>query len=183
MKIVCYHATDKQCAIRIMQKGFTMKANIEHWLGNGIYFFQDKCLAEWWTTRPSKKFGTKIKSSAIVKTAIDIPDNLVLDLRNLNVYNQAIENLKLYFMNMFINNSSKKVVNINWKQFQCAFFNHYKDVMGKKMIIGCFSSKEQPYKTNTEKCNVLDFSDLRYIETQICLHVDSQNFITGKELI
>ena len=183
MKITGYHATDKTCAADIIQNRFILKANCTHWLGNGIYFFNDKCLADWWTTNPTNKYGVEIKSPAIVKVTIDIPREKVLDLRNLDEYTETIKDLKAYFQKTFnINISCFSPQNINWNLLQCAFFNYYKDRKNKKIIIGSFNSEEQPYKTEN-KINLLDYTRLQYVETQMCLQEDAQNFIICKEII
>lgn len=183
MKITCYHATDRACAVDIIQNRFLIKANMEHWLGDGIYFFTDKCLADWWLKNPSGKYGVKITNPVIVKTTIDIPKEQVLDLRNLDEYTETINDLKKYFGRMFaVNVSDLSRVPINWKQLQCAFFNYYKEYKHKTLIIGSFDSEEQPYR-NGNNGNVLDFSDLQYVETQVCLQESAQNYINSKEIL
>ena len=67
LKLKLYHGTDFDIAQKICAEGFMCKTNLEHWLGNGIYFYLDKPLAKWWTTNPSKKFGTVIKQPVVLE--------------------------------------------------------------------------------------------------------------------
>ena len=55
LKLQVYHGTEFEIAQKICKEEFICKKNLEHWLGNGIYFYLDKPLAKWWTTNPSKK--------------------------------------------------------------------------------------------------------------------------------
>ena len=55
-----YHGTDLKCAESIRTNGFVPRYSSEHWLGNGIYFFEDRALAEWWTTRMLPYMETQI---------------------------------------------------------------------------------------------------------------------------
>ena len=63
-----------------MRGGFRCKPNKEHWLGEGIYFYTDKSLAEWWTTNPTKNHGIEITVSAIIECLIEVPNDKVLNL-------------------------------------------------------------------------------------------------------
>ena len=85
-----YHGTDLENAKKICKNGFRWKQNDEHWLGNGVYFYLDRDLAEWWTTNPSKIFGTEIKVPCILSAEVSIKDERVLDLRNLQDYRECL---------------------------------------------------------------------------------------------
>ena len=76
-KIKVYHGTDKSVVDDIMRSGFRCKPNKEHWLGEGIYFFIDKSLAEWWTSNPSKKHGVNVTNPAIIECTIEAEDDKV----------------------------------------------------------------------------------------------------------
>ncbi|MBR3809179.1 MAG: hypothetical protein IKK46_02615, partial [Clostridia bacterium] len=61
------HGTDASVVNDILKNGFIYKPNDEHWLGDGIYFFLDENLAEWWTTNPTKKSGMHIQILSYIK--------------------------------------------------------------------------------------------------------------------
>ena len=72
--IYCYHGTDYTLGQIICGEEFSIKKNDEHWLGNGIYFYHDLSLAEWWTTQPTSKFGSFINNPAIITCEIEVDE-------------------------------------------------------------------------------------------------------------
>ena len=83
IKIEGYHGTDLECAQKIVNTEFSFNYSETHWLGNGSYFFIDESLAKWWTHNPSKRFGVKVNTGAILKCTILLKEGHYLDLRNL----------------------------------------------------------------------------------------------------
>ena len=77
MNILAYHGTDYNIAELIVSHGFTFNRNPKHWLGNGIYLYQDYSLAKWWTTNPTKKFGSNVKERAIVFCNVNLDENKI----------------------------------------------------------------------------------------------------------
>lgn len=181
MIITCYHATDRVCAKDILNNHFIMRANPKHWLGNGIYFFLDKKIAEWWATGPCKHFGVKMTDSVIVKVKMDIPDAYVLDLRNSEEYGNMSQALGKYYKSIF---KAKKGLSgcICWDVIQSAFFNNYRDEITKCVIIANFCSDQQPYTKNFDQ-TILKYINLRHVETQICIRDDMQKYIIHKEIL
>lgn len=179
MEYILYHATDKSCAKKIVNGNFVVKANYEHWLGNGIYFYFDKALAKWWATNPSKRFGIIICEPAILKIKINIPDEKVLDLRDFNNFTEMINELQKYFKNLIKENS---VIELNWDQVVCSFFNYYFAKKGIALIIGSFDAVNQPYNIGN-KDSIIGKTKLRFVETQICLLDNAQEYIVSKEII
>lgn len=171
-----YHATDLSCAKEILNGKFIVKANFEHWLGNGIYFYPHKDLADWWLTNPSKKYGVNIKTPTVLKVKIDIPDEKVLDLRKYSNFEKMIDELHKFYKNLIKNES---VPNLNWNQIVCSFFNYYFSAKGVSLIIGCFEADNQPYN----KTSILRETKLKFVETQFCLLENAQKYIISKEIV
>ena len=71
MKLILYHGTDYNVATLIESGEFKPQPNPCHWLGNGVYFYFDRALAEWWTTNPTEKYGCRISHPALVKTEFE----------------------------------------------------------------------------------------------------------------
>lgn len=96
MILVGYHGTDFSCGEQIVRSDFTYKKSKFHWLGNSVYFYLDFSLARWWTTNPSRVFGTKVSSPSIIKANINIDEcsDGILDLRKLSDYDMFTN---LYF--------------------------------------------------------------------------------------
>ena len=176
-----FHGTDQKYINEIIDKGFICKKNEEHWLGNGIYFYADISLAKWWTTNPSKKFGSKINDPAIIKCQIEAERKKVLDLRDLSDYIKFVEIYREEFLRMFysvhieINEDNKMRFA---KKIRCAYCDYIQKRLDLIMIIGNFDIPEQPYQPK-EYGELFNKFDIKYIETQICIY--NQDIIINKE--
>jgi hypothetical protein len=181
MRFRCYHGTDYENAEKILSTGFLCRRNKKHWLGNGVYFFLDCSLAEWWNSNPTNKFGVEVKTPAIIECTAEISDKEVLDLRKLNdytVFSQIYRQnfLPVYFKSDRITNNVHK---IGTDELRCSFCDYISKRHGIKAIIGTFNSSSQPY---LPVCG-FGFSELNmpYFETQVC--VFDQSIIKSKALV
>lgn len=176
MRLEAYHGTDRSCAEQILREGsFRVKPSEEHWLGGGAYFYLDDSLAQWWTTHPTKKFGTEIHRPAILKCTIET-EGPVLDLRKLDDYRWfageyafALDDLAEYAC----------VERGSFKKMRCAFCNYLHKQYQFDLIIGNFYLPEQPY-LQFERTPEFAQLQLSYIETQVC--VFNQKIIVNKRL-
>lgn len=179
MILEVYHGTDLENANRILSTDFIYKQSATHWLGNGVYFYIDLSLAKWWTSNPSKTYGVKVTTPAIVKVTIEIPDSVsFLDLRKLSDYKEFSniffdEYLPLLRLGTFSINST------NRRRIRCSFCDYLKAQYSLKAIIGNFSLPNQPYLTHYK--SLASQLQLYYIETQMCLFDTS--YIIKKELL
>lgn len=166
MNILAYHGTDYNIAKLIITQGFTFNKNPEHWLGNGIYLYQDYSLAKWWTTNPTKKFGNNVKERAIVTCNICLDENKIINLLKLDDYCQ--------FSNIFEENfypRYKEQHPINppsWTQLRCAYCDYLNLTYELDAIIGNFNKQDQPYLPPIHNNEFDDFL-LQYTEVQICV--------------
>ena len=179
MILEVYHGTDLSNAKRIVSTDFIYKHSETHWLGNGVYFYIDLSLAKWWTSNPSKVYGVKVTTPAIVKVVIEIPNDVgFLDLRKLSDYKEFSdiffnEYLPLLRLGAFSINSA------NRRRIRCSFCDYLKAQYSLKAIIGNFSLPNQPYLTDYK--SLASQLELYYIETQLCLF--DTGYIIKKELI
>ena len=180
MKLELFHATDVKYVDSIISGNFIVSANLEHWLGNGIYFYTEEDLARWWGTNPTKKY-TQIKDPRIIKVNIDIPDHLVLDLRRFKNYKQMSEEFMRFYKNLF-NDDCTSISGVNGRQIQSDFFNYYFQKVNVKMIIGTFAAERQSY-IGAQYKTLLDEIGLKYTETQVCLLGSAQEYIKSKEML
>ena len=180
MKYILYHGTDYDSAKKIQNNSFLIRPNPYHWLGNGIYFYFDKPLAEWWTSNPTKKFGNIVKRPALVKVVIECEEKNVLDMRKFDTYVTVAEEFERFFTKIYIPYHKDT---ISEQQVKCLFFDWYflsnRDI---KIIIGDFYSNDQPYFSENQR-EFFKHSKLLYGETQVCLKKDCQNIIIEKEVI
>lgn len=185
LHIEAFHGTDKSFVPAILQNNFVCRKNDEHWLGNGIYFFADCSLAEWWTTNPTVNFGRRITEGAIIKCEIDVDPECILDLRNLEDYKQFVEIynkefLPVLYTGFFVDPGSNKVQFLNFKKVRCFYCDFLKNRYDVKMIIGNFYLPHQPYLP-TEYGELFLKFNITYIETQLCIF--DQSIISGKESV
>lgn len=166
MNILAYHGTDYKVAEKIAKEGFAFKKNKEHWLGNGIYLYQDHSLAKWWTTNPTNKFGSDIKERAIICCNICIDEKKTINLLNLEDYCQ--------FLNIFEEEFYPKyelhnpIIPSSWAQLRCAYCDYLHLAYELDAIIGNFNKQDQPYLP-IKKNNDFDNFLLQYTEVQICV--------------
>lgn len=167
--LVLYHATDASCVDSILKSGFICKNNPSHWLGNGIYFYLDRSLAEWWATNPTSKFGVTITDKRILKVNLSFDEKTVLDLRTLTGYEDCVCGLHTF----------DKVAELNLKtgipneieKYRCAFFDWGFSTVGYSCVIGSFSHDNKAYLKSLPKHDLEQLSDfnLPFVETQVCV--------------
>lgn len=179
-----YHGTDYDVAKIIISSGFKFKENKEHWLGNGIYFYNDISLAKWWTRKPTNKFGTDIKVPGVIKCVLTVDIDRILDLRKLDHYIWFTEKYKEFYDRVL---NSEIVVEkdeasdeFKTKQLRCAFCDFLKYKFNIDALVGTFDLPEQPYLPCEYGTGFNKFA-LHYIETQICVY--NQGIITNKQMI
>lgn len=73
---ILYHGTKYQYKDNILNNGFTYRERKNHWLGQGIYFFEDKDQALCWDTKGIRK--------VIFEVEIEVPLVEVLDLDSIS---------------------------------------------------------------------------------------------------
>lgn len=178
-KISLYHGTELKNAKKILNGEFKVKKNDEHWLGNGIYFFEDESLARWWTTKPTTKFGTKqITKPTVIKCQIEIEKKDILDLRCLEDYNFFCEIYKDVYIKQVLRNSFEQPLEI--KKLRCAFLDFMQERYQYKMIVGTFYQPDQPYlPTNYGKY----FKKFRLPYIEIQYSIFDNDIIVKKEII
>jgi hypothetical protein len=173
VNLVVYHGTDYNIAKIIEKTNFKYKRSKKHWLGNGIYFYKDITLANWWTTKPSNSFGTDISKAAILKCVLMIREDRVLDLRKLDDYLWFSEQYTKEFLPMIYSGEikiqkDKDTGKFNSKRLRCAFCDFIRHQYKIDAIIGTFNLPKQPYLPKEYGDGFKDFA-LEYIETQICI--------------
>ena len=177
MEILAYHGTDYSIAQKIIIEGFKFKRNPEHWLGNGIYLFQDYSLASWWTTQPSAKFGSKVETPAIISCNIKTSDDKILNLLKLEDYVQFSEIFEDEFYPIYQTRHPHKAP--SWKQLRCAYCDYLCMTYDLDVIIGNFNKQNQPYLPPKHN-NEFDKFLLHYTEVQIC--VFNSNVISNMKI-
>ena len=178
IKIEGYHGTDLECAQKIVNTEFSFNYSETHWLGNGSYFFIDESLAKWWTHNPSKRFGVKVNTGAILKCTILLKEGHYLDLRNLQHFEFMV---KVYYEEFLpkLKEGVFKLTKVNIPRIRCAFCDFLNTRYDIGVIIANFSEPEQSYLP-IEYATSNSLVSLFYIETQMC--VFDNKYISRKEI-
>lgn len=176
MRLLAYHGTDRGCAEKILQGGFRVKPSEEHWLGNGVYFYLDRSLAQWWTTRPTRKFGGEVREPAILECVLE-PSGKVLDLRRLDDYRWFAEEYAAVIAYLA---EQAHVEQVSFKRLRCMFCDYLHKRYGVDLLVGTFHLPEQPY-LNMRCTPDFDKLCLSYVETQVC--VFNQAAIVSRRLV
>ena len=181
MELVLYHGTDEKHSDSIIAKGFIAKKNPRHWLGNGIYFFIDKALAEWWTTRPTHKFGHDIASPIIFQCSFSAPEESVLDLRKFIDFTYCCDRFSIFYNSIRLHGTMDE---IDFSILRCAFFDWLFDTQKYSAIIGTFSSARQPYfQSILQPDSCFEQLNLAYNEVQVCIPESRQQYIGNLMLV
>lgn len=175
-----YHGTDEKAAKRIIKDGFICKENSEHWLGNGIYFYNDKSLARWWTTNPTNKFGIHIEKPAIIECTIKIEEERVLNLCTLDGYKNYVALFDDFFKTTFYEHRPDN--ELDFRKLRALFFNYILILNKVDMIVAPFFMPDQPYLPK-QKNPYFEKMHILFTEVQICLKEDKQEYITEKRII
>ncbi len=177
-KITAYHGTDLSVADDIKRNGFHCKSNNEHWLGDGIYLYTDRSLAEWWTTNPTKKHGVDVKNPIIIECHIEAEEDKVLNLCTLQGYKRYIEKYNSFFGKWAY--QSKPQEEVNFEQLRCAFFNLILLSNDIHMIIAPFVLPDRPYMPQYFNDQYANKMHIMYSEVQICVFESKQDIIKNK---
>lgn len=177
MDILAYHGTNYNIAKLIVSEGFTFKKNPEHWLGNGIYLYQDYSLAKWWTTNPTHKFGSNINEPAIVSCNLHLNEDKIINLLKLEDYFQFSDIFEEEFYVRYKQQHPLKPP--TWSQLRCAYCDFLSKAYDLDAIIGNFNKQDQPYLPLKHN-NVFDDFLLQYTEVQIC--VFNQDIISNLKI-
>ncbi len=174
-----YHGTGSHARKSIELRGLdpsATRSRSDHWLGQGVYFFEDIAQAKWWAENiSSKKHG----SFPVIYCANIVADeNHVLNLD---------DNMVLAAFIRFIKDNLKEVDRlckaehqgavIEDRQFRAIFFDYYKAVCGIKVVVFTFPKDFVRYVPNypTEwskvswQKNLLRTLNLSFKEKQICV--------------
>lgn len=183
LEFTVFHGTDLSVATDIINNGFQCKLSDEHWLGNGIYFYEDFSLAQWWTKNKTKKFSMNITNPAIIECKIKIASDRVLNLCELNGFKLYTELLDSFFsIHEKLGIRPKECIDV--KKMRCIFFNFIFEMNKIDMIIAPFLKIDQPYFPKCEKELIFNRMNIMYTEKQFCLRENCQaSIIISKKVM
>lgn len=170
-----YHGTCLKFKDDIVANGLDpskCKYRKDHWLGQGVYFFEDYNKAEWWAENTSSNNGKCGK--VVFKSVIDATDNEILNLdddlqldRFISEVIDSLDDIKQ------LCNGSMPI--FDDRSFRAVFFDYYKKKHGISVIIGTFEKDYAGYtkhRTRREldiQNKIMNITGIRFHERQICV--------------
>ena len=187
MKEFGYHGTCSKYRYSIETHGLDpdkCKYRDDHWLGQGVYFFDDYDKALWWASTISSQNGNC--GSVIFKSVIEASDDVVLNLDD----NSQLDK----FMTEIINTTkeiekecSGKMPIFEDKNFRAVFFDYYKQKNGISVVIGTFQKDIAGYTTKRsfdekeKQKKIMNIIGIKFKEGQIC--VSQKDCIKSTQLV
>lgn len=165
-----YHGTLVENLPSIRKGGFTYQYRDNHWLGQGIYFYENHKLANWFITR-TKATDTKKNSEGdicIIKALLSSEQNRVLDLDSVDgvtfFYEETAEILNKASGGVTFSKSTPH-------KNRCFLLDIIKELHNLDIIIQTFERKDNPSygAANTKffEANLFPIN-VNYKEKQIC---------------
>lgn len=174
MREIAYHGTSSKHVDSIKNNGLDPKhshSREDHWLGQGVYFFDDYDKALWWAGCVSKNNDYY---EAVFKAQITASDEEVLNLDDKCQLDKFID-YTIELSNHIGNECVGKMPVFNTDTARAVYFDYYKNQYNVSVIIGTFT---KPYAGYTEFRNrnklckqeeVLKKIGLSFLERQICV--------------
>ena len=187
MKELGYHGTCSKYQYSIEREGFDpdkSKYRDDHWLGQGIYFFDDYEKSLWWAKTTSSQNNNC--GSIVFESLIEATDDVVLnqdDNHQLDAFMTEI----LHLLEDIQKECPEKMPIFEEKKFRAVCFDYYKQTKGISVIIGTFRKDIAGYTTKrnsrdkkTQK-KIMNIIGIQFNERQIC--VSQKNCIKSTKLV
>ena len=187
MKVVEYHGTSVNFRYSIEKDGLDpqkCRYRNNHWLGQGVYFFDDYDKALWWA-----KIISSYNSDCgalIYKSCIEAIDEEVLDLDDNNQLDLFLTVI-MDTLNEVENECIGEMPQFTTETFKAVFFDYYKQTYNISVIIATFQKDVVKYMTrrSTEGIKqqkaILNNIGIYFKEKQIC--VSKKECINSTKLV
>lgn len=187
MKELGYYGTCSKYQYSIETEGFDpdkSKYRDDHWLGQGIYFFDDYEKSLWWAKTISSQNNNC--GSIVFESLIEATDDVVLNLDD-NHQLDAFMTEILHLLEDIQKECPEKMPIFEEKNFRAVCFDYYKQTKGISVIIGTFRKDIAGYTTKrnsrdkkTQK-KIMNIIGIQFNERQIC--VSQKNCIKSTKLV
>lgn len=177
--ITAYHGTKSCCVNGILKENFSVKKpkkNDNHWLGHGVYFFEEYELAYWWAKTKvlahNRKYGESNYASVI---EAEIIYDRCVDLDTYNGRNIFFSFWQKYerklvkegiVLDFSMGEADKQLVQ---QRKRCFALDCFKKEMGVDVLIYSFTKKDPAYERSKYNFKLADIFGLDFRERQICV--------------
>lgn len=178
-----YHITDAALCENIIRNGFTYNFNPKHYLGQGIYFYNDFDIAKLNVQNEKINYGCTSKKTILHCTISTLLKQFLdLDIPSQNTkfrkfWNELLEyieknNIQVTFQN------EKDFLKNKYLYYKCYVLDLYKRENNYNVVVKTFSIDTPSYG---ESIYNLKFSGLPYLEKYIC--VSESQLIHNTEIV
>lgn len=184
-----YHGTCSKFRNSIESNGLDpdkVKTRIDHWLGQGVYYFEDYDQAMWWANDTAGKPYNSGSYALIYKSTIEVDCNEVLNLDNnheMDVFFSCI----IKDIEEIEKDARNRVPVFTPDQFRAVYFDYYKVQKNISVIIYTFSKDAVRYASIRKREELTKQRELAkslgmyYREKQIC--VSKKECIKSSEIV
>ena len=188
IEMIGYHGTHSGHADSIEKNGLDpdkTRIRRDHWLGQGVYFYDEFDLAKWWAYDIAGKPYNYGNFPIVYQAQIQAPDEEVLNLDNHEEYD--------LFMNRVLNMQKEiekdeegRVPIFRPEQQRAVYFDYYREMYHKSVIMFTFSKDCAGYGTFrkaaelSQQRKLAKNLGLAYHEKQIC--VSKKKYIKNAEI-
>ena len=176
MKETGYHGTCAKYRYSIENNGLTpekCKYRKDHWLGQGVYFFDDYDKAMWWANITSSQ--NQNCGAVIFQSDIEVPEEDVLNLDD----NEQLDKFMTEILEMLKEIEKECPGEMpefqGDDQFRAVFFDYYKIKNKISVIIATFQKEIAGYTRRRDAIDrkkqrmLMNKTGLRFHERQICV--------------
>lgn len=177
MKLRGYHGTCSKHKKSISENGLDpnkVKVRLDHWLGQGVYFFEEYKQAKWWACDIARKPYNSGSYALIYMSEIDVANDEVLNLDN----NDELDKFITYILN-----DTKKIESdtkgrypaFTPEKLRAIYFDYYKERNNVSVIVHTFHKDSARYASmrNREELQkqreLIQIMGIYYGEKQICV--------------
>lgn len=175
MNEIGYHGTCSKYRYNIEKVGLDpdkCKYRTDHWLGQGVYFFDDYEKAMWWAKTTSSHNDNC--GAIIFKSIIEAPNEEVLDLDDNKQLDEFMTEV-LKIMEDVKNNCPGKMPIFEDCNFRAVLFDYYRQQNEISVIIGTFQKEFASYTTKRSEADkimqrkIMNTIGIKFSERQICV--------------
>lgn len=188
IKVDGYHGTALKNADSILANGFKSNVRLDHWLGQGFYFFSDFDLALWWIK--TKIWSNDGARCAVINVSMECDDSLWLDLDTVSGINyfigevNAILHASSHLISLRFDASKLEDDQIRIRHL-CFALDLLKKFRNIQLVAMTFRKDKPRYAAHS----IADFEerfftlpwDFTYQERQICS--TSNDIVTSKKVV
>ncbi len=184
-----YHGTCSKFKDSIENKGLDpneVKCRDDHWLGHGVYYFEEFSQAKWWAYNISRQEDNKGSYSLIYKSMIEADYDEVLNLDN-NIDVDKFMSYIIVHLSEIEKDDKNRLPIFTEDTLRAVYFDYYRIQNNISVIIHTFTKNAVKYcsirkpKELEKQKKLVKRLNIPYKEKQIC--VSKKDCIKNTEIV